>query len=399
MRIIEISSPSEAIEELKKIHCDPAGIEIMAPKSVFKAVKLKNIRSVAANIIKQEMLSYGGEAATSYGSLDLSAKTTDIIIMGTLRQFKHLTDKLRKHQFGLPQISKEIKKALDNYAASPAPVKIKGKPLPFGKKTYIMGILNVTPDSFSDGGKFLDADSAISHADRMIKEGADIIDVGGESTRPGAASVPAKIEMDRIIPVIRALSKRKIIISVDTRKASVAEAAVKAGAHIINDISGLRHDKKMARVAAKYGVPVVVMHIKGTPKTMQFLTNYEDIMMELIDYFEKSIEIAENAGILRNQIIIDPGFGFGKTPEQNLEIIKHLRELKVLGSPILIGTSRKSTIGKVLDLPAGQRIEGTAATVSVAILNGADIIRVHDVDQMKKVVKMTDAIARGKIKW
>ena len=395
MRIIEFADLSESKKELKEINCDPSGINIMASKSIFRAIKLDQVRSVAANIIKQEMLSIGGEAAIAYGSVNLSVKTTDLIITGTLKQFKLLSAKLLLHQFGLPEIAKKISKALKCYDSAPAPIKVKGRALPFGKRTYIMGILNVTPDSFFDGGKFLDVKAAVSQAELMIKAGADIIDIGGESTRPGAAPVPAELEINRIIPVIRELKRKKVIISVDTRKAKVAEAAVKAGANMINDISGLRHDPKMAKVAAKYKVPIVIMHIKGTPRTMQSRTHYKDVMMEILEHLEKSIAIAENAGILRSQIVIDPGFGFGKTPEQNLKILKNLRELKVLGLPLLIGTSRKSTIGKILDLPAGQRVEGTAATVAVAILNGADIIRIHDVDQMKKVAKMTDAIARG----
>jgi len=395
MRIIEFADLSESKKELKEINCDPSGINIMASKSIFRAIKLDQVRSVAANIIKQEMLSIGGEAAIAYGSVNLSVKTTDLIITGTLKQFKLLSAKLLLHQFGLPEIAKKISKALKCYDSAPAPIKVKGRALPFGKRTYIMGILNVTPDSFFDGGKFLDVKAAVSQAELMIKAGADIIDIGGESTRPGAAPVPAELEINRIIPVIRELKRKKVIISVDTRKAKVAEAAVKAGANMINDISGLRHDPKMAKVAAKYKVPIVIMHIKGTPRTMQSRTHYKDVMMEILEHLEKSIAIAENAAILRSQIVIDPGFGFGKTPEQNLKILKNLRELKVLGLPLLIGTSRKSTIGKILDLPAGQRVEGTAATVAVAILNGADIIRIHDVDQMKKVAKMTDAIARG----
>ena len=397
MRIIEIKNLSVAAEELKKIDVDPAGIKLMAPKSVFRALLVKNISSIAGNIIKQEMLSYGGEAALSYGSVNLSIKNTDLIITGTLKQFAQLTEKLRLHQFGLPEISYQISKAISNYDHIPHPIKIKGKALPFGKRTYIMGILNVTPDSFSDGGRFLNLKDALSHADRMIKEGADIIDVGGESTRPGSAAVPIKEELRRVLPVIRGLKKRKILISIDTRKAAVAEAAIKAGAAIINDTSGLRYDKKMAVIAAKYRVPVIIMHIKGTPLNMQKKADYSDLIGEIIIYLDKSIKIAENAGILRNQIIIDPGFGFGKTPEQNLEILRRLKEIKSMGQPIAIGTSRKSTIGQVLKLPENRRSYGTAATAAVAILNGADIIRVHDVAEMKQVAAMTDAIIRRKI--
>ena len=390
MRIIELQNIKEVEQELKKIGVDPGGIKIMAPKSIFRAIKLKDVKTISANIIKQEMLSYGGEAATSYGTIDHSAKTTDILLVGTLQQFKLLANKLKLHQFGLPEISKLIEQALSNYSSSPAPIKIKNKNLSFGKRTYVMGILNVTPDSFSDGGKFISVKDAVAQADRMIKDGADIIDIGGESTRPGAKKVSEQEEIKRTIPVIKELKKRNIIISIDTRKSGVAYAAIKAGANIINDISGLKFDKNMAKTAANLKVPVIIMHMRGNPENMQKNTQYSDIIADIMAELDKSIKIAQNAGI--EKIIIDPGFGFSKTPEQNLEILKRLKEFKSLGLPILIGTSRKSTIGHVLGLPPAKRLEGTIATVVVAILAGADIIRVHDVLEMKRAAKMADAI-------
>ncbi len=390
MRIIELQNIKEVEQELKKIGVDPGGIKIMAPKSIFRAIKLKDVKTISANIIKQEMLSYGGEAATSYGTIDHSAKTTDILLVGTLQQFKLLANKLKLHQFGLPEISKLIEQALSNYSSSPHQIKIINKNLSFGKRTYVMGILNVTPDSFSDGGKFISVKDAVAQADRMIKDGADIIDIGGESTRPGAKKVSEQEEIKRTIPVIKELKKRNIIISIDTRKSGVAYAAIKAGANIINDISGLKFDKNMAKTAANLKVPVIIMHMRGNPENMQKNTQYSDIIADIMAELDKSIKIAQNAGI--EKIIIDPGFGFSKTPEQNLEILKRLKEFKSLGLPILIGTSRKSTIGHVLGLPPAKRLEGTIATVVVAILAGADIIRVHDVLEMKRAAKMADAI-------
>ena len=248
MRIIEVPSPRHARLELFKLGADPAGVRIMCEKSVFRALKLNDVPTIAANIIKQEMLSYGGEAATSYGSLDLSAKKTDLLIMGTLKQFTLLCRKLLLHQFSLPRLSKQIARTLKNYDGIPEPVTINGKKLVFGKKTYIMGVLNVTPDSFSDGGKFFSLKDALNRAEEMIKEGADLIDIGGESTRPGADPVPAGIELERVLPVIKILRKKRVMISIDTRKALVAEAAVKAGAGIINDISGLRYEIGRAHV-------------------------------------------------------------------------------------------------------------------------------------------------------
>jgi dihydropteroate synthase len=259
-----------------------------------------------------------------------------------------------------------------------------------------MGILNVTPDSFSDGGKFINFSDAVSHGKKMIEDGADIIDIGGESTRPGAQSVTVEEEIKRVIPVIRELSKIKgAVISIDTMRSKVAEAAIKDGALMINDVSALRSDKKMAKVAGRHKVPVVLMHMLGNPRIMQENPRYDDLISDIISCLQNSITLAIKGGIKKSRIIIDPGFGFGKTVEHNLEILRRLKELKVLGCPVMIGTSRKSTIGSILDLPPDKRLEGTAATVTSAIASGADIVRVHDVEEISKVVKMSDAIYRG----
>ncbi|MDP3804330.1 MAG: dihydropteroate synthase, partial [Candidatus Omnitrophota bacterium] len=244
-----------------------------------------------------------------------------------------------------------------------------------------MGILNVTPDSFSDGGRFFEKDEAVKHAFHMEAEGADIIDVGGESTRPGAEEVSAEEELNRIMPVIDAMAREKnILISVDTRKAKVAEAAISAGARLVNDVSGLRFDSRMASVVAKYGVGVIVMHMKGTPKDMQADPIYTDVVEEVIRSLEESISIARRAGISEDKIIIDPGIGFGKTLEHNIEILRRLDELKILNKAICIGVSRKSFIGRLLHLSnAGDRLPGTIAANVIAIMKGANILRVHDV--------------------
>jgi dihydropteroate synthase len=269
--------------------------------------------------------------------------------------------------------------------------------LDFSLKTYIMGILNVTPDSFYDGSLYFDKERAIEHAFRMEYEGADIIDVGGESTRPGSEAISVEEEIRRVIPVIETLAKRiKVPISIDTYKSAVAEAAISAGASIVNDISGLRFDPKMPEVVAKNEVPVVIMHIKGTPKDMQKNPTYKALIPEIMDYLREGITIARNAGIPDDKIIIDPGIGFGKTVEHNLEIIKRLNEFTGFEKPILLGPSRKSFIGKTLgDLPVTERLEGTAAAVAIGIFNGANIIRVHDVKAMVRVARIADAIKMG----
>lgn len=267
----------------------------------------------------------------------------------------------------------------------------------FSKRTYIMGILNVTPDSFSDGGLYFNKERAVEHALRIEEEGADIIDVGGESTRPGSEPVAVKEELRRVIPVIEEIAKRvKIPISIDTYKAGVARAALSAGASMVNDISGLWFDPKMPEVIAEYQVPVVIMHIKGTPRDMQINPTYTALIPEIMDYLREGIKIAIKAGVDPQRIIIDPGIGFGKSLEHNLEILRHLSEFKDLGKPILIGPSRKSFIGKILgDLPVTERLEGTASAVAIGILNGANIIRVHDVRAMLRVAKTADAIKKG----
>jgi len=269
----------------------------------------------------------------------------------------------------------------------------------FSKKTYIMGILNVTPDSFSDGGLFFDRSAAIKQALQLVEDGADIIDIGGESTRPGSETVPPEEEIRRTIPVIAAIAKEiNVPISIDTYKASVAQMALDAGASMVNDISGLRFDPEMTKVVSEYKVPVVVMHIKGKPKDMQIDPVYEALIPEVLDYLKGSIRIALDAGIPDDMIVIDPGIGFGKTFEQNLAIIHNLREFTLLEKPVLVGVSRKAFIGKILgDAPPGQRREGTAAAVAVSILNGVNIIRVHDVKEMARVAKVADAIKRERI--
>jgi dihydropteroate synthase len=269
----------------------------------------------------------------------------------------------------------------------------------FSKKTYIMGILNVTPDSFSDGGLFSDKSAAIKHALRMVEEGADIIDIGGESTRPGSDPIPPDEELRRTIPVIEAISGEiPVPISIDTCKADVAKRALDAGVSMVNDISGLRFDPDMANVVAAYQVPVVIMHIKGSPKEMQKNPQYEALIPEMLDYLRESIRMATDAGISDRMIVVDPGIGFGKTFEQNLTILRNLREFTLLEKPVLIGPSRKAFIGKILgDASPGERLEGTAAAVAVSILHGADIVRVHDVKEMVKVAKVADAIKRERI--
>lgn len=262
----------------------------------------------------------------------------------------------------------------------------------FEKRTYIMGILNVTPDSFSDGGDFFHMEQAIAHAKDMVEWGADIIDVGGESTRPGYEVVSEEDEINRIVPIIRALKESlSVPVSIDTYKAAVADKALENGADMINDIWGLQKDERMAGVAGKYNAPVIVMHNRDT-------TEYDgDILEEIIRFLNVSVDLALSNGVVKSNIILDPGIGFGKTPEQNLHVMARLSELQVIGLPVLLGTSRKSMIGKILDLPPKERVEGTVATSVIGIMQGINILRVHDVKENYRAAKVADAIKRGKL--
>jgi dihydropteroate synthase len=253
-----------------------------------------------------------------------------------------------------------------------------------------MGIVNVTPDSFSDGGRWLDPAKAVRHGLRMVRDGASMVDVGGESTRPGAAAVPAREELRRVLPVVEALAARGVLVSVDTTKPAVARAAFRAGAAILNDVSALR-ERGLARAAADAGAAVVLMHMKGTPRTMQRAPRYRDVVAEILAFFRERFRLALRAGIGRDKIIVDPGIGFGKSPEHNVEILRRLDEFKSLGCPLAVGTSRKSFIGHFLGgRGATGRLHGTAATVAAAILRGADLVRVHDVREMADVARMAD---------
>lgn len=265
-----------------------------------------------------------------------------------------------------------------------------------GDRTLVLGILNITPDSFSDGGRFFSPDSAIRHAEEMVADGADILDLGGESTRPGSDPLPAEEELRRVMPVIEALADRiHVPLSVDTYKSEVARRCILAGAAMVNDISALAFDPAMASTLAELGTPVCLMHIRGTPRTMQDNAVYHDVVTEVRDELKERVDAALRAGIRKENIIIDPGFGFAKNSSHNLELLRRLRELTVMGYPVLSGTSRKSMIGSVLGgLSVEDRIEGTAATVAISIANGAAIVRVHDVKEMTRVARMSDAIVR-----
>jgi dihydropteroate synthase len=395
-RVLLIENIEDARKALNEIGVDEKGIEIMAPKAIYRTVKIDQIDSRAANIVKQEMLSRGGEAALSKDVYLLNESKTDVIVMGTLRHYKELYLKLKQQPFNLSQIADEIRETLSNFEMESKVVYAGKYRLDLLRRTYIMGILNVTPDSFSDGGKFNALDKILSRAIEMVEDGADIIDIGGESTRPGAEPISLDEELKRVIPVIKRISS--VInkpISVDTYKSKVAAQAIEAGASIVNDVSGLRFDEDMPELIAKSGLPVVIMHMKGEPHNMQQDPEYKSVIGEISDFLNNQAEMAISKGIAKDRIILDPGIGFGKTLMHNLEIMHFLSEFKSLGYPILIGPSRKSFIGGILDLPVEDRLEGTAAAIAYGISQGANIVRVHDVKEMSMVSKMTDAMMRN----
>lgn len=394
MKIIDIQSTQEAAALFRRIGVDAYGIGAMAPKAVNLNILLEKQPCKIANILKQEMLALGGDAAVARGSVACSVETTDVLMMGTLKQLSRLAAKIARQPFGLDSIARDILRILKNAGQKRFILKTSRRKITLGDGTRIMGILNVTPDSFSDGGTFLSAERAVEYGLQMEAEGADILDVGGESTRPGSAAVPVHVELKRVLPVIKALSRKiKIPLSIDTKKARVAREAVEAGAEIINDISALNGDRKMAGTAAETGAALVLMHMRGNPENMQKGNlAYDDLLGDITDYLSASIGKAIRAGVSKDAMVIDPGIGFGKTVADNYRIIRRLADLRTLGMPILVGPSRKSFIGNVTGDEPRQRLEGTAATVSAAIMNGCHIVRVHDVAAMKKVAAVTDAM-------
>ena len=282
-------------------------------------------------------------------------------------------------------------------------LKLNSRTLVLGERTLVMGVLNITPDSFSDGGKFFDAGRAIEQALAMERAGADMLDLGGESTRPSSGGISAREELARVLPVLQALRERvKIPVSIDTQKSEVAVIALNAGAEIINDISGLKSDPRIAEVAARHGVPLILMHMRGEPRTMQVGPFARDVMKDVMRGLRESVAIARKTGVAKSQIILDPGIGFGKSYAQNYELLQNLPQLAKLGYPLLVGTSRKGFLGATLareckPAPPEERIWGTAATVTASILNGAHIVRVHDVAEMVQVARVADCLVEPRL--
>ncbi|MCL4322184.1 MAG: dihydropteroate synthase [Deltaproteobacteria bacterium] len=395
--LIDIFDSSNAAQELINIGVSNSGRMIMGDKLKFIVIKLKNINSTALNILKQEALSIGAELANHKDVITGKIAESDSILFGTPVQLRIIVKKIKTQEFGLKELSKDLESILAAIGnKDPKILKTNKGDIVFNGKTYIMGILNVTPDSFSDGGDYFDKDAAIKRGFELEREGADIIDIGGESTRPGSLKVDEQVEIDRVCPVIEKLSKTiNLPISIDTRKPGVAAEALKTGASIINDVSGLGYDKeRMAGVLAATGAPYILMHSRGkSPEDMQRdLKAYDDIFYDILTYFNEKIEYLEERGYGRNNIIIDPGFGFAKSIDDNYNILSDITSFKSLGLPLLCGVSRKSFINAVTGKNRNDVLSGNVAVASYMKLKKVDIVRVHDVKQTALAFAALDKI-------
>lgn len=401
-RVISFNNQRDIIRQLRDIKVDEYGIKIMSPKADFFLIKIDSVPSISANILKQEMLSLGGDVAISRQSITGRGKATACLLIGNKIQLKRLIGKLRMQPFRLDEVGRQLNTVITNYQKDRFLVKCGKHSLNIKDKTLIMGIINVTVDSFSGDGILSKTESnnnirkiVLNKAQQMIKEGADILDIGAESTRPGSKPIDKKEEIKRLSLCLKVLMKEfKVPISVDTYKPEVAKVVLDLGASIINDITGLRNIK-MKKLLSRYSAGVIIMHMKGTPRTMQRNPRYESLIDEIIHFLSQAINSAVDCGISLDRIIVDPGIGFGKTLGHNLQILRNLKEFKVLGRPILLGLSRKSFIGKILNVEPQQRIVGTAAAVAMSIRDGANILRVHDVKQIRETVKICNAIMKS----
>lgn len=377
---LNVLNENDLVRELKTLSCDPQGIRIMREKLSRFTIKITALPAHIALIIKESALSCGADFALPRGAILNKGEFFDGLLLANKLQLRRVIAKLRRQSF---KTLRELSQRLSSF--------LKEKKF---KTPCLVGILNITPDSLSDGGNFLALDTALRQAKKMSTSGAKIIDIGGESTRPGAMEISEAEELTRVIPVIKALHRAnpKITISIDTTKSKVAEAAVKNGTTIINDISGLTRDKKMASIAAKYRTKLILMHRLAPSKTMQNNPQYQDILKEILIFLKNSIEKAIESGVKKENIIVDPGIGFGKTTAHNLYLIKHLCAFRSLGCPLLLGASRKSVIGNILKNEPPQRAAGTIATSMSALLNNVDYLRIHDVTENLDALKVFQKI-------
>lgn len=398
IRALDIKNRAEGMSEFEKIGSTVPGQKIMVDKLFPLAVKVKGLKVLAINILKQEMLARGGDVVTSRDTLLETRGTTDVIIEGHQKSFKSLIPKLKVQPFGLKDLADELEIFLkDNKNnRNKKSFRIGKKKFDLISNTLVMGIINVTPDSFFDGGKYNHKDQAVKRISEMIADGADIIDIGGLSSRPGSKPVSLEEELERTIPVIESVSNNfDTLISIDTYRSEITLEAISAGAHMVNDISAFNMDKNMAGVVADKGVSVTLMHMQGKPEDMQKNPQYDNVVDEIYEYLDGKANDAIGAGISPDKIILDPGIGFGKTLDHNLSILNKISEFSSMGYPIMVGASRKSFIGGILDLPVEDRLEGSLAAAVWSVINGANILRVHDVAETVRAVKTARSIMSG----
>jgi len=390
-RVLEGETLAEIAREIERTDSDPEGVGIMTRKGRVFRVRLDGVPLKAAPLLKQELLSVGGDAAHARGVADHSVESTPAVLLATWGQYRRLLPKLERQPFRLKAIAAEVDRALRAYVhRGPRTVPGAHGALTLGDRPRVMGVVNVTPDSFSDGGRFLDPAKAVAEAERQAAEGADLIDIGGESTRPGSAALSPDEEWSRIAPVLAGLRGRLAVpISVDTRHPEVAAKAVDAGADFLNDVEGLRSEE-MRRVAARCGAGVVVMHMRGTPATMQQDVHYADLRGEVFAALAGATDAAVAAGIPPEKLLVDPGLGFGKSAEQSLELLVHLGELRSLGYPVVVGASRKSFLGWALGRPStpAERLEAGLAAAVLAAERGAALVRTHDVGPTVRALEL-----------
>lgn len=379
------------VHEIAALGVHPASVGIFASKSRIIPLKITAVRTPAANILKQEMLAAGGDCAVPANCILNDTERMDVVLLGTVKHYRILARKLAQMNFfGLAALQKELQTFLAGQ--QPVTVLADGRKITY-EKMRIMGILNVTPDSFYSGSRV--AADLLQRAEKMLADGADILDIGGESTRPGSDAVTVEEEINRVVPAVEAVKKAFAgsIISVDTYHAQTAQAAINAGADIINDVTALTGDEAMAQVAAAAKVPVVLMHMRGTPKTMQQNCDYDNVVSEVAAYLQQRANDLAEIGIGSDKIILDPGIGFAKNTQQNLELLQGLDALTRLGYPVLLAASRKTVIGETLGgLPAQERLEGTVALSCQAVYAGAQMVRVHDVKENLRAVRMLEAV-------
>jgi len=393
-RVLDWGPPVEVARELEATDSDPEGVGIMVRKARIYPVRLEDVPLKAAPLLKQELLAVGGDAAHARGIADHSVAGSSAVLLATWGQYRHLLPKLRRQPFGLRQLADEVDRALRAYAGrGPSEVVGAHRAVPLGARPRVFGVVNVTPDSFSDGGRALEPAAAVALAERQVAEGADAVDVGAESTRPGATPVPPEVEWRRLEPVLSTLVGRlRVPISVDTRHAAVARRAIDAGADLVNDVEGLR-DPEMRSVVAGGGVAAVVMHMRGTPATMQADTTYGDVRREVYRFLADALDRAEQDGIPPSKLLVDPGLGFGKTAEQSLELLAHVGELRSLGVPVLVGASRKSFLGWATGEPEPTaRVDAGVAAAVYAAEHGVSVVRTHDVAPTVRALRLWERI-------